>query len=81
MGPHHHFRHSRAPTDMRKIFCGLCGLVHSGLNRDLFSGKVFGIINRRRMHIELLIWDRNGFLGLHIFKLGFGSFCRDGPSK
>ena len=62
MGPHHHFRHSRAPTDMRKIFCGLCGLVHSGLNRDLFSGKVFGIINRRRMHIELLIWDRNGFL-------------------
>ncbi len=62
MGPHHHFRHFRAPTDMRRRFCGLCGLVRSGLNRDLLSGEVFVLINRRRMHIELLKWDRNGLL-------------------
>ncbi len=62
LGPNHHFCLYRASTDMRKSFYGLCGLVRSGLNRDPLSGEVFIFINRRRTHIELLIWDRNGFL-------------------
>ena len=30
---------------------------------------------------EALVRELAGLQGLHIFKLGFGGFCRDGPSK
>jgi len=52
----------REAADMRKSFNGLCGLVTAGLNRDPLSGDVFVFINRRRTHIKLLVWDRNGFV-------------------
>jgi len=47
---------------MRKSFDGLSGLVRSGLKRDPLSGEVFVFLNRRRTHIKLLVWDRNGFV-------------------
>lgn len=49
------------PTDMRKSFDGLSGIVINELNGNPLSGDVYIFINRRRDRIKLLIWDRNGF--------------------
>jgi transposase len=49
------------PTDMRKSFDGLSGLVSSVLKQDPLSGDVFVFINRRKDRIKLLVWDRDGF--------------------
>lgn len=52
----------RAPTDMRKSFTGLCGLVRNGLGHDPMSGDGFVFVNQRRTLIKVLIWDRNGYV-------------------
>lgn len=49
------------PTDMRKSFNGLSGLVQSKLKRNPTSGEVFIFISRRRDRIKLLHWERGGF--------------------
>jgi transposase len=49
------------PTDMRKSFDGLCGIVTAHLEQDPTCGAVFLFLNRRRDRIKLLVWDRNGF--------------------
>jgi transposase len=51
----------RHPTDMRKSFDGLCGIVHTQLGSDPLSGDVYVFLNRRRDRIKLLVWDRSGF--------------------
>ena len=53
---------SRQPSDMRKSYDGLSGLVRQGLGRDPLSGEVFIFLNRRRTMIKLLVWDRSGFV-------------------
>jgi len=63
----------REPADMRKGFDGLGGLVRSALKRDPLSGDVFVFINRRRTHVKLLVWDRNGFV-LYYKRLERGTF-------
>ena len=50
---------------MRKGFDGLCGLVREGLSRDPLSGDVFIFFNRRRTHVKLLLWERDGFSIYH----------------
>ena len=35
------------PTDMRKSFDGLCGIVRNELNRDAVSGEVFCIFRTK----------------------------------
>ena len=63
-----------APADMRKSFDGLSALVTSVMNQDLLSGHLFLFLNRRRDHIKLMYWDRDG--------LGFGtSVLRRGRLK
>ncbi len=62
LGPSHVFHFYREPTDMRKGFDGLCGLVRSGMKRDPFLGDVFVFINRRRTYITFLVWDRSGWV-------------------
>jgi transposase len=57
-----HYYLYREPTDMRKSFNGLSGLVRSELGRDPLKGDVFIFINRRRDKIKLLVWDRSGFI-------------------
>ena len=61
------------PTDIRKSFDGLCGIVSGRLGRDPLAGDVFVFVNRRRTHIKLLVWDRCGFL-LYYRRLERGTF-------
>ena len=53
------------PTDMRKSFNGLTGIVCNELGCDPVKGDVYIFINRRRDRIKLLVWDRTGFALLY----------------
>jgi len=55
----------RHPTDMRKSFNGLSGIVRSELGGNPISGDVFIFVNRRRDRIKLLVWDRTGYVLLY----------------
>lgn len=63
----------RHPTDMRKSFNGLSGLVNSQMSHGLLSGDVFIFLNRRRDRIKLLVWDRSGFV-IYYKRLETGTF-------
>ncbi|MFA5433894.1 MAG: IS66 family insertion sequence element accessory protein TnpB [Candidatus Paceibacterota bacterium] len=52
----------RQPTDMRKSFTGLSGLVYTQLRRPPTSGEVFLFVNKRRDMIKLLRFEGNGFI-------------------
>ncbi len=49
------------PTDMRKGFDGLSGIVRSELAADALAGSLFLFINRRRDRLKILHWDGTGF--------------------
>jgi transposase len=61
------------PTDMRKSFDGLCGLVTSRLKADPMSGDIFIFINKPRNRIKLLRWESGGFV-LFYKRLEKGTF-------
>jgi transposase len=63
----------REPTDMRKSFDGLSGIVQGQLNRSPTSGEVFIFINRRRNRVKLLRWEQGGFI-LYYKRLERGTF-------
>ena len=68
-----HYYLYRGPTDMRKSFDGLSGLVQSQLYRNPTSGEVFIFINRRRNKVKLLRWEHGGFI-LYYKRLESGTF-------
>jgi len=49
------------PTDMRKSFDGLSGLVKHKLQEDPLSGQLFVFINRRKTQMKILYFDRSGY--------------------
>jgi transposase len=61
------------PTDMRKQFDGLSGLVRTHFDQEVMSGDVFIFLNRRRDRIKLLMWDVTGF-ALYYKRLERGTF-------
>jgi hypothetical protein len=61
------------PTDMRKSFDGLSGLVQNILGRNPCNGDVFIFINKRRDKIKLLHWQGAGFI-LYYKRLEKGTF-------
>ena len=61
------------PTDMRKSFDGLSGLVQNTLGRNPSGGDVFIFINKRRDKIKLLHWQGAGFI-LYYKRLEKGTF-------
>jgi transposase len=63
----------REPTDMRKSFDGLCGLVSGRLGQSPMSGDVFIFINKPRNRIKLLRWEVGGFV-LFYKRLESGTF-------
>jgi len=49
------------PTDMRKGFNGLSGIIRSELGADPTDGSWFLFINRRRDRMKILHFDGGGF--------------------
>jgi transposase len=63
----------REPTDIRKSFDGLCGLVSERLGQNPMSGDVFIFINKPRNRMKLLRWEPGGFV-LFYKRLERGTF-------
>lgn len=61
------------PTDMRKGFDGLCGIVNSQLGASPTNGEVFIFFNKRRNKVKLLHWAGSGFV-LYYKRLEKGTF-------
>jgi transposase len=53
------------PTDMRKGFDGLSGLVTNKLGQNPLSGDIFIFVNRTRTLVKILVWDQTGFAIWH----------------
>ncbi len=49
------------PTDMRRGFDGLSGLVRSELAADPLDGSLFLFVNRRRDRLKILHFDGTGY--------------------
>lgn len=49
------------PTDLRRSFDGLAGMVAGVLSEDPLSGHLFVFRNRRADLIKILYWDRSGY--------------------
>lgn len=61
------------PTDMRKGFDGLSGIVTNQLGENPMNGKVYIFMNRRADRMKLLVWEQNGFT-LYYKRLEKGRF-------
>lgn len=61
------------PTDMRKSFDSLSGLVRSHLQADPFNGHVYVFVNKQRNRLKLLHWEKGGFT-LYYKRLEKGQF-------
>src|SRR6185369_18008508 len=66
------------PTDLRKSFDGLTGLVQECFAQDLLTGHLFLFLNRRRDRIKILYFDRDG-LAIWYKRLEVGSFQNPEP--
>lgn len=67
------------PTDMRKSFDALSGIIRNELKRDPLSGEVFIFLNRGRTHLKLLHWERGGLV-LYYKRLEKGAFAPPAPT-
>ena len=63
------------PTDMRKGFDGLYGMVSSHLVQEPLSGDMFLYVARNRKRAKVLMWDGTG-LCLYAKRLEKGSFAK-----
>jgi transposase len=73
LGSGHTYHLYSKPTDMRKSFDGLSGLVRTHLKADPFNGHVFVFMNKQRNLIKLLHWETGGFT-LYYKRLEEGRF-------
>lgn len=73
LSPENKFHLYSQPTDMRKSFDGLAGMVQNKLLGNPCNGDVFIFINRRRDKIKLLHWQGIGFT-LYYKRLEDGTF-------
>jgi len=61
------------PTDMRKSFDSLCGLLQTDLSDDPTNGSVYIFINKRKNKAKILQWQSGGFI-LYYKRLETGVF-------
>ena len=50
------------PTDMRKSFDGLCGIVKCEFQKNILDGDYFVFFNRVLDRCKILLWDRDGLI-------------------
>ena len=62
------------PTDLRKGFDALSGLVTTAFGQDPTSGHLFLFVNRRRDRLKILYWDHGDGLAIWYKRLERGSF-------
>jgi len=62
------------PINMRKSFEGLSALVEQLFPEELLSGALFIFLNRRKDHMKVLYWDKDG-LAIWFKRLEKGSFA------
>lgn len=67
------------PTDMRKSFDSLVGLVEQELGQDPLAGDLFVFRSRRGDRLKLLYWDDDG-LAIWYKRLEEGTFVFPPPS-
>src|SRR4029079_18879234 len=67
------------PTDLRKGFDGLSGLVQECFSQDVLTGHLFLFLNRRRDRIKILYFDRDG-LAIWYKRLEVGTFQNPVPT-
>lgn len=72
------------PTDLRKGYNGLVGIVESELRADVMGGELYLFVNIRRTGCKVLLWDGTG-LCIFMKKLERGRFAdlwsaRDGEA-
>jgi len=70
---HHAYHLYEKPTDMRKGFNGLSGVISQNMHRDPTDGEVYIFINRRRDKMKMLVWEKGGFM-LYYKRLEQGTF-------
>ena len=63
----------RGPTDMRKGFDSLSGIVSSELQMNVLSGSVFIFINKKQTQVKLLLWEGDG-LAVYYKRLEKGTY-------
>ena len=64
------------PTDMRKSFHTLSGIITDAMGQDPSNGNVYIFINRARDRIKLLHWEPGGMV-LYSKLLEAGTLCRN----
>ena len=76
---HRYFLYDK-PTDMRKGFDSLSGLVRTCMDQDPTNGSVYVFMNKNRTLIKLLHWEYGGFT-LYYKRLEKGVFERPALRK
>ncbi len=69
----HRFHLYSKPTDMRKGFNGLCGVIQNQLSTSPTNGSVYIFINKTRDKVKLLHWSGSSFV-LYYKRLESGTF-------
>jgi transposase len=68
------------PTDMRKSFDSLMGLVQQHLGQDPLTGDLFVFRSKRGDRLKLLYWDNDGF-AIWYKRLEEGTFLFPKPDE
>ena len=70
----------QTPVSMTKSFEGLSAIVEQLFPDELLTGAFFIFLNRRKDHMKVLFWDRDGFV-IWFKRLEKGSFAWKSQSE